>query len=149
MNTKAQALKTFEKHYEQWEFNPQRMESGYAYKSTYADMMQKVEHEVLQISVGDVPKGINSKKKLQTRFGKIELDKLHLLVLSPTQMNISSFAQETLCYMGQHLVFKESEEVINTLTGADVNAKQIERLCHYYGQSLEDDLLYNIEVNGY
>ena len=51
--------------------------------------------------------------------------------------------------MGQHLVFKEAEEVINTLTGAHVNAKQIERLCHHYGQSLEDNLLYNIEVNGY
>ena len=149
MDTKAQALKIFEKHYSQWESNPTRMESGYAYESTYADMMQKVEQEILQISVGDVPKGINSKKKLQTRFGKIELDKLHLLAQSPTQMNISSFAQETMCYMGQHLVFKEAEEVINTLTGADVNAKQVERLCHHYGQSLQDDLLYDIEVNGY
>jgi len=74
-------------------------------------------------------------KKLQTRFGK----------QSPTHMNISSFAQETMCYMGQHLVFKESEQVINTLTGADVNAKQVERLCHHYGQSLQDNLLYDIE----
>lgn len=64
-------------------------------------------------------------------------------------MNISSFAQEAMCYMGQHLVFKEAEEVINTLTGANVNAKQIERLCHCYGQSLEDGLLDNIQVNGY
>lgn len=64
-------------------------------------------------------------------------------------MSITSFAQETMCYMGQHLVFKEAEEVINTLTGAGINAKQIERLCHYYGQSLEDDLLGNIEVNSY
>ena len=64
-------------------------------------------------------------------------------------MSISSFAQEAMCYMGQHLVFKEAEEVINTLTSADINAKQIERLCHYYGQSLEDDLLRNIEVNAY
>ncbi|MDC1266282.1 UPF0236 family protein [Flavobacteriaceae bacterium] len=64
-------------------------------------------------------------------------------------MNISSYAQETMCYMGQHLVFKEAEEIINTLTGANVKAKQIERLCHLYGQSLEDKLLYNIEVNAY
>ncbi|MDC1266283.1 hypothetical protein N8009_05775 [Flavobacteriaceae bacterium] len=38
------------------------MESGYAYESTYADMMQKVEQGILQISVGHIPKGINSKK---------------------------------------------------------------------------------------
>ena len=34
-------------------------------------------------------------------------------------------------------------------TSADINAKQIEHLCRYYGQSLEDDLLGNIEVNAY
>lgn len=88
-------------------------------------------------------------KKLQTRFGKIELNKLHVLAQSPTSMSVSSFAQETMCYMGQHLVFKEAEEVINTLTGSDINAKQIERLCHHYGQSLEDELLHDIEVKGY
>jgi len=64
-------------------------------------------------------------------------------------MSISSYAQETMCYMGQHLVFKDAEEVINTLTAANINAKQIERICHLYGQSLEQSQLYDIEVNGY
>ena len=149
MDFKQQALAILEKYLSEWESNPKRFESGYNYESTYAEMMQKVAQEILQLSVGKVPKDKNVKKKLHTRFGKIELEKLHILAQSPTAMNISSYAQETMCYMGQHLVFKEAEEVINTLTGADINAKQIERLCHYYGQSLEDDLLRNIEVNAY
>lgn len=62
MDTKAQALKIFEKHYQQWESNPDRMQSGYSYEATYAEMMQKVEQEILQVSVGNVPKSINSKK---------------------------------------------------------------------------------------
>jgi len=53
-------------------------------------------------------------------------------------MAISSLAQETMCYIGQHLVFSDAEEVINNLTGAGVNAKQIERVCHQYGQWIED-----------
>lgn len=53
-------------------------------------------------------------------------------------MNISSLAQETMCYVGQHLVFSDAEEVINNLTGATLNAKQIERVCHQYGQWIED-----------
>lgn len=53
-------------------------------------------------------------------------------------MGISSLAQETMCYMGQHLVFADAEEVINSLTGAGFNAKQIERVCHIYGQCIED-----------
>lgn len=38
------------------------MESGYDYEATYADMMQKIEHEVLQLSVGAVPRDKNVKK---------------------------------------------------------------------------------------
>lgn len=57
------------------------MENGYQYESTYASMMQKVEQEVLQLSVGHVPKDKNLKKKLQPRFGKIEVCKFH--VISP------------------------------------------------------------------
>ena len=53
-------------------------------------------------------------------------------------MNVSSFAQETMCYIGQHLVFSDAEDVINNLTCAGVNAKQIERVCHQYGQWIED-----------
>ncbi len=84
------------------------------------------------------PQKQEPKKKLQTRFGKIEACKLHIMSQTPDCMGISSLAQETMCYIGQHLVFSEAEEVINSLTGAGVNAKQIERVCHKYGQWIED-----------
>lgn len=58
--------------------------------------------------------------------------------LVPGCMNISSLAQETMCYIDQHIVFTQAEDVINNLTGAGVNAKQIERVCHQYGQWIED-----------
>ena len=57
----------------------------------------------------------------------------------PGTMNISSLMQESMCYVGQALVFTEAEQLINHLTGAGVNAKQIERLCHHYGQRIEDE----------
>jgi len=57
---------------------------------------------------------------------------------TPGAIGISSFAQETMCYIGQHLVFRDAEELINNLTGAGVNAKQIERVCHQYGQWIEN-----------
>uniref|UniRef100_UPI004048B530 hypothetical protein n=1 Tax=Mariniflexile sp. TaxID=1979402 RepID=UPI004048B530 len=62
MSRKSQALAIFEKHFEQWESNPKRMENGYQYESTYAAMMEKVEQEVLQVSVGGAPKNKNLKK---------------------------------------------------------------------------------------
>lgn len=63
METKAAALKVFEKYYSEWEANESRMKNGYNYESTFVEMMRKVESEVLQISTGDVPKGKNGKKK--------------------------------------------------------------------------------------
>ena len=70
MSKKAQALAIFEKHFTQWESDPSRMDSGYQYEATYAKMMEQVEQEVLQISVGDVPKDKNLKKN-----SKLDLEK--------------------------------------------------------------------------
>lgn len=51
--------------------------------------------------------------------------------------------------MGRHLVFKDAEEVVNSLTGAGVDAKQIERIRHHYGHCLERERLSEIRVEGY
>lgn len=56
------AAEIFKKHYEEWINNPLRMKSGYDYEKTYSQMMQRIEQEVLQSSVGDVPKNPNTKK---------------------------------------------------------------------------------------
>ena len=45
--------------------------------------------------------------------------------------------QELLCYLGQERVFEDASRVLKKLTGIDVSPKQIERVCHYYGQALE------------
>lgn len=63
METKAEALKVFEKYYAEWEADESRMNNGYTYESTFIEMMRKVGKEVLQVSTGHVPKGKNEKKK--------------------------------------------------------------------------------------
>lgn len=70
METKAKALAIFEKHFEQWESDPKRMENGYQYESTYVSMMEKVEQEVLQLSVGAAPKDKNLKKNFRPDLEK-------------------------------------------------------------------------------
>ena len=70
MSTKSEATAIFEKHFAQWESNPKRMENGYQYESTYAAMMEKVEQEVLQLSVGDIPKDKNLKKNFKPDLEK-------------------------------------------------------------------------------
>lgn len=52
------------KHYGQWEQNPTRMKNGYEYESTFASMTQAMEKEMLEASLGKIPKSRNDKKKL-------------------------------------------------------------------------------------
>lgn len=70
MDLTTQAKAILETHFSQWLSNPVRMENGYEYESTYAEMMQKVEQEILQLSVGKVPKGVNSKKNFKPDLEK-------------------------------------------------------------------------------
>lgn len=50
--------------YAQWESNPKRFENGYEYESTFVSMMELVEKEVFELSVGTVPVDRNKKKSL-------------------------------------------------------------------------------------
>ena len=70
MDFKQQATAIFEKYLSEWESNPNRMQSGYDYESTYAEMMQKIEKEVLQLSVGEVPNDKNVKKNFRPDLDK-------------------------------------------------------------------------------
>jgi hypothetical protein len=60
-------------------------------------------------------------------------------------LQISAFAQETMCRFGQSVVFEEASSLINSLTGGDFNAKQVERVCHLYGGLLDQNIQESIE----
>ena len=52
---------------------------------------------------------------------------------------ISSFMQQQMCFMGQLQVFDEASDSFHRMTGVKVSSTQIQRVCHYYGQQLEND----------
>ena len=53
-----------------------------------------------------------------------------------------------MCYVGQQQVFEEASESFMRLTGVSVSAKQIERVCHHYGNLLEEEQHRAIEEGG-
>ena len=69
------------------------------------------------------PRAKTQKKKPQPRFEKIESCKSHVIAQSPGSIGISGLFQETMCYIGQYLIFSDAEEVINNLTDAGLNTK--------------------------
>lgn len=76
-------------------------------------------------------------KKLQTRWGKIEVPAKHILMEGADGFFISTYMKELLCFSGQQVVFEEASQLIEKIAGITVNAKQIERVCHHYGEKLE------------
>jgi hypothetical protein len=79
----------------------------------------------------------------------LEISKDHILGKSPSNLEISSYAQETMCYMGQQLVFSEASETLHYLLGCAINAKQIERVCHQYGSWIEEQEITEMEEKSY
>jgi len=53
--TQKDPAKIFEKCYNEWVADPERNLSGYDYERSYVEMMQKVEKEIFQLSLGDIP----------------------------------------------------------------------------------------------
>lgn len=61
----------------------------------------------------------------------------HRYCRTPYGFSQSPYLQEITAFVAQACVFEEGQEMIDKLTGATVNAKQIERIGHAYGEMLE------------
>lgn len=74
------------------------------------------------------------------------MPKSHVLCHSPTEISMSSYTQELLCYVGQQLVFEDASKMLEVMKALPVDAKQVERVCHLYGQQLEEQQQLELET---
>jgi len=91
--------------------------------------------------------GIPEKKTINTKFGRLEIPKQHVLCRTPLGFKMTPYWQEQCVYMGQQEVFEQGSATLEKLTGQDVSAKQIERMCHAYGQLLDTDEIEMVNKN--
>jgi len=75
-----------------------------------------------------------------TNFGSLTVPQSHML-LGKAPFQMSAYLQEKACLVGQSVVFSEGSMLLEQLAGISVTAKQIERVCHYYGEELEGQRL--------
>lgn len=55
------------------------------------------------------------------------------------EFGISQYMQDIMCYCGQQKVFEDASQHIEKLLRVEINAKQIERVCHHYGERIEQE----------
>ena len=56
---------------------------------------------------------------------------------TPMGFKISPVLQESICRVGSKLTFRESSEELTALLRIEINAKQVERICHCYGEQID------------
>jgi hypothetical protein len=110
--------------------------NSYDFEQTFREEMAGLGQEAYQAVVGEEKINKNARLQLLTGFGRIGLKKDHPLAVSPGGFKISAFLQEQMCRLGSKMPFEEAAEELEAFLGIKINAKQIERLCHHYGEEL-------------
>lgn len=54
---------------------------------------------------------------------------------------MSEYLQYLCCFLGHQLVFSQAEDFFLKMNGILISGKQIERVCHHYGEEFEEDYL--------
>lgn len=130
-------FKNYIEKFEELSTNIGKEHSSYEFEKKFNILHKEYGQMIYQGMVGKVPKSKNEQITILTSMGDITFSKGHPLAVAPGGFKISSYVQEQLCRVGSKITFEEASEEINKLMGIESNAKQIERLCHHYGELLE------------
>jgi hypothetical protein len=112
---------------------------NYEFEKEMHEQFSVFSHDLYQTVCGEEHVPENDRMKLLTGFGEITLRKNHPLAVSPHGFKISSYLQSQMCRIGSKPVFEEAEEELQLLGHIPCNAKQIERICHHYGDIIESE----------
>jgi hypothetical protein len=122
-----------------WKSSQITQTDGYVYEKSFVTFCEEFNKELFELSVS-VPD--SKKKRVITRYGDILVDSEHCM--SPRGkkgFRVSPYLQELACYVGQQLSFDEASDNLLRVGRISLTDKQIERISHEYGESLES-LLY-------
>lgn len=111
---------------------------SYDYEKGISSILHEANHQIFQASIGEIPKGINSKVSVKTTLGEIIVPKGHAMSSRPMGFHISPCLQEHICRLGSKLVFAEASEEFWQFLELDISDKQIERVCHCYGEKIDE-----------
>jgi hypothetical protein len=139
MDTEAKIMKIFEtsaKKIIALQASISSHTNSYEFEKSFREEIISLGQSAYQEIAGGIDVNKNTRMKLQTVFGEITMKKGHPLAVSPGGFKISAYLQEQMCRAGTKMTFEEAEEELKELLGIETNAKQIERLCHHYGEQL-------------
>ena len=132
---KAAILRNIESEIDAWLEVESKFTDSIEYEKSLFERVLRMGQTMIQHSHVKVSRDRNQKKVL-TIFGKLELQKDHLLSKHKA-FKITMFMESMKCMLGQHSVYKEASDIINRFLNLDVNPMQIQRVCNYYGKQID------------
>ena len=96
----------------------------YEYEKRFEEIWIELGREVLQKGIGDSGKDRRVKKKILTRFGKIELKNSHPFSEIIKTFKVSPYLQDQIVYTSQKEVYSESSSTLNKLLRIKVSTSQ-------------------------
>jgi hypothetical protein len=105
----------------------------YDYEKTFDELWVDLGRSVLEKSISEVPNNRRKKKKLDTRYGRIEIAKEHVWSEGNGGYQISPYLQELYAYGGQSDNYRESCQQMEKYLRIAFNTSQMERITQHYG----------------
>lgn len=108
----------------------------YNYEKRFAEIWVDLGRAVLESSIGEIPND-RRKKKVQTRFGRIDIANRHPFSIPVNGFQISPVMQELMVYTGQWDAYGKGVELLGKLAQVEVGSTQLYRVSNAYGGLLE------------
>ncbi|MDR0604782.1 MAG: hypothetical protein LBG80_10810, partial [Bacteroidales bacterium] len=121
----------------------------YDFEKGFDHAINNFGHQALEEVIGSKKKD-RRKKKLQTRYSEIEIDKSHKFLVGKKYDKISPFLQEKMVYAGQLTNYAEGVFMLHYFYGIDVSQTQHFRITNHYGKLsnsiIEEESPVNLEA---
>jgi len=131
--TKAEYLEVCSQRWEDIE-NLSSLKSFYDIEKTLDEIWTDLGCKILETSLGNIPTNHRKKKKLQTKFGEIEVSNTNDQIKGVTGQKISPYLQEKLLYIGQMECYERGSEIARMLLNVNTNDTAIYRITDKIGE---------------
>ena len=122
----------------------------YDYEKRFEEIWIELGREVLESSIGSAGKDHRVKKKILTRFGKVDIKNTHPFSKPVYGFSVSPYLQEQATFISQMEVYGQANQTVEKLLRVNISTSQLYRITDTYGELVAESLKQDIpplEVN--
>jgi hypothetical protein len=112
----------------------------YEYEKRFEEIWLELGRSVLEKNISKPGNDRRKKKRMTTRFGKIEVKNTHPFSKVLHGFKLSPYLQEQSTFISQMEVYSHSSETIEKLLRVEIGTSQLHRVTDCYGSEISDEV---------